>query len=1180
MLPQANQFWKITGIPLISLTLLQLLAMPESVAATPKITASASFSKKAQQLVVKGKATGVSPGTYVYFYDASSNKLLYSVKPDAKGTYTANLSDFNSSESSPCNIIAQVGEKKVTVKVAGAAKTCAKTAVLCTATADKLNIQEGGSVTLNATTKGKGALTGDWDIGDGLSHTELSNLTPSKKGIFPTQSVSYSHVGNYPLKFSAKNSDGIQCSQSLVISVAPTLPSGLSKVSEQDIPAKASGMAGDYVVLPFNEKSEVGVSQLGLPYSAYIATQGINAQVFLKDPKKPIPQALGDVEVYYSAASNPTDPVGADSINSTSQNLFDDSSKGANFDLGVATVNDGKTPKNQTVLLTQKRVEDQQTVIKKSGFWDRILNSDNNGSSTASHAFKKSGAELTKLDQGLRHKLDAGAELRSMPGIDAPYVNNTPQLFKAYNPLGYFSAPMLPITDVDDKGRVNPFPLMRVVAKKDGATLAATDGVVTSSSEFGCRECHAKGKIGSDDKVWRTPVTLDDTLESRGYGTHRPDKGITVEGELKPEHYQNNTVWPGAIHNRFELKKNTAGKYTMLNDFDGTEYLRTDIDTEAAYQPITPEGTAPAGKESTKIRGDRVTAARWVDGKLQIKLKFFDAENDTWQAQEKAALLNVGLIHDYMVAYGTGKNYQTQYTDTYEDKIKASRANAIGCVGHHGVNTLEDAGLRGTSSSSKSDYSRAEHAFHGRMQVYKEDITIAGVEHKKGELIRDERGHHKLIGGRGWDPEGRDDTSAVAPGGTGAGYDGTKNNFAPELFPADPNGELLFPAGDKVSLDDCTQCHAGKTEKVYRDVHYSAGLECDNCHGDMAAAGSLYPRATNHHRASADPFREAIFDEPDCGSCHMGDGKTAILRKAYDPTDKSASTLPITTSKDMRFAVMPTTETSVLLATNGTTSPRNVCYGTLECIQTNKPTVGGHSVPSASTKKPAASPLATAAAAEPTLTGYTVGPLFRKSKDTHGNVACGACHGGSHSTWPITDTNANDNVTAKQLQGYDGTILECDVCHSKDSQGRNSFADGELSNSTPVAYGDRTGTRVRADAPNANLAGPHGLHPINDPNWFDETTSYPVNGGWHAASAKIAGPNGEDQCAACHGANRKTANRLAKAPIDREFKDMIIEGKKKTVKVKAGQFVSCNDCHSQKISFRNTPWKDTWKSIK
>ena len=233
----------------------------------------------------------------------------------------------------------------------------------------KLNIQEGGSLTLNATAKGKGALTGDWDIGDGLSHTELSNLAPSKKGVFPSQSVSYSHVGRYPLTFSAINSDGIQCSQSLVVSVAPILPAGMpDTVPVQTAPLKASGMTGDYVVLPFNEKSEVGVSQLGLPYSAYIATQGINAQVFLKDPKKPIPQAIGDVEVYYSASSNPTDPVGADSINSTSQNLFDDGSKGANFDQGIATVNDGKTPINQTVLLTEKRVEDTQTVIKKSGF--------------------------------------------------------------------------------------------------------------------------------------------------------------------------------------------------------------------------------------------------------------------------------------------------------------------------------------------------------------------------------------------------------------------------------------------------------------------------------------------------------------------------------------------------------------------------------------------------------------------------------------------------------------------------------------------------------------------------------------------------------------------------------------------------------------------------------------------
>ncbi|MEQ1619991.1 MAG: hypothetical protein ABL919_01205 [Methylococcales bacterium] len=1152
-------------LALLALTpIIALLPSPTFAAApSAKVTASAAFSKKDGVVVIKGKTTGITPGTSVSFYDANSNAILYSVKSDSNGAFNAKILG-TSANNIPCVIRAEAGGTiSSPLAVGGSAKSC-KTMLACTVVADKVAVKPGETINFSATIKGK-ATEAMWNKGDGVDiHDHAAHGVPDKKGI-AKYAASYTNPGRYAVSFIAEGATG-QCQQSIVISVAPN-DSGLpAKVEEAaPRPAKASGMSGEYVVLPFNEKSEVGVSQIGLPYSPYIPTQGLNAQVYIKDAKKPVAQDLINMDVYYSAASNPTDPVGADSINSTSQNWFNDSTAGANFDLAKSDVNDGKSPKGQTVLFTEKRVEDTKTVIKKSGFWDRLDNSDNNGSSAASYAFKKSGTELTKLDQGIRHKLDGGIDVRAMPGIAAPYDNNDPQKFKAYNPLGYFSAPMIPITDVDDKGRTNPFPLMRIVAKKNGETVAAADAVVTSSSEFSCRECHANGKIGSDGDVWRTPVTLDDTLESRGFGTHRPDKGKST--------YEDNAVWPGALHNRFELQTAANGQLTVKNDFDGTEHLRTDIDTVAAYQPITPEGTAPAGKESTKIRGDRVTAARWVDGKLQIKIRFFDAENDTWQAQEKAALKNLGLMHDYMVLYGTGKNIQTQYTDIVEDKVKASRANAIGCVGHHGVNTLEDAGLRGTSSSSKSDYSRAEHAFHGRMQVYKEDITVEGVLHKKGELIRDTRGHHKLVGGRGWDPEGKDDLVAIAPGGSGTGYDGTKNNFDPERFPADPTGELLFPAGDKVTTQDCAKCHAGKTEKIYRDVHFSAGLECDDCHGDMAATGSLYARPASMHRASKDPFREAIFDEPDCGSCHMSDGKKAILRKAYNPSDKSASTLPIMTDEDKRFAVIPTTEKSVLLSASAASTPRNVCFGTLECkqtVSTTPPT--GHAMAKTEAKT------SLEAAAEPTLTGYTVGPLFRKSSDAHGNVACGACHGGSHSTWPIADTNANDNVTAKQLQGYDGTILECDVCHSKTAQGKNSFADGEVANTSPVAFGERLlAGRVRADNPKGYLAGPHGLHPVNDPNWYNNAPGYTVNdeskdgnGGWHAASAKIPGKNGEDQCAACHGADRATANRLAKSPIDREFKDMTIEGKKKTVKIKAGAFVSCSTCHTQKISFRNT----------
>ncbi|NOS89484.1 MAG: PKD domain-containing protein [Methylococcaceae bacterium] len=1148
-----------TRLALLLLTPLALtLAAAPAQAAVAKVTATAAYNKKEGVVVVKGKTTALPAYSAVSFYDATSNSVLYTVKTDHAGSYTAKLLGTSATHI-PCFIRAEApGVMTAPIAVTGAAKTCS-TALACTVVADKPAIKVGDSVVLSATVKGKPA-SGTWDKGDGVTtpHSAVIDKKGSSK-----YTTSFTHPGRYAVTFTAENAAST-CQQRQVVSVAPNAPNLPPAVAEAaPRPAKASGMKGDYVVLPFNEKSDIGVSQIGLPDIIYFQSQGLNAQVYIKDAKTPVAQDLQSLEVFYSAASNPTDPVGADSINSTSQNWFDDSTAGANYDLSVATAHDGKSPNNQTVLLPNKRVEDSKTIIKKSGFWDRLVNSSKNGSSTASFTFKKSGFDLTKLDQGLRHKLDNAAAVRAMPGITGAYQKNDPQAFKAYNPLAYFSAPMLPITDIDDKGRTNPFPLMRVVAKKNGATVATTDGVVTSSSEFSCRECHAKGKMGSDGEVWRTPVTLDDKLEARGLGTHPPDKGKTA--------YDDNEVWPGAIHNRFELKKNAKGNLDMMNEFDPTlEYLRSDVDPQVAYQPFKPEGTAPAGKEDTLIRGDRVTAARWVNGKLQIKLRFYDAENDTIQAQEAAAAKNMGMMHDYMVLYGTGKNFQTQYTDIVEDKVKASRANAIQCVGHHGDNILEDVGIRGTSSSSKSDYSRAEHAFHGRMQVYKNDITIDGVAHKKGELIRDARGHHKLLGGRGWDPEGKDDLVAVAPGGTGAGYDGTKNNFSPKLFPADPNGEPLFPYGDKITTEDCAKCHAGKTEKIYRDVHYSAGLECDDCHGDMRAAGSLYPRAASAHRASQDPFREAIFDEPDCGSCHISDGNAAILRKAYDPADLSATTLPIHKAEDMRFAVMPYTEASVLLSATAASVPRYVCYGTLECkqaVSTTPPT--GHAQPKAAANASAK----VAQQATPTLTGYTVNPLFRKSADAHGNVACGACHGGSHSTWPIADTNANDNITAKQLQGYDGTIMECDVCHSKDPQGNNSFADGELANTLSVAYGERlVGGRVRADNPKAYLAGPHGLHPINDPNFYDKAPSYSVNGGWHAASAKIAGKNGEDQCAACHGADRKTANRLAKAPIDREYKDMTIEGKKKTVKVKAGQFVSCLDCHSQKISFRNTPF--------
>ncbi|MDM8569942.1 hypothetical protein QUF50_10630, partial [Thiotrichales bacterium HSG1] len=137
--------------------------------------------------------------------------------------------------------------------------------------------------------------------------------------------------------------------------------------------------------------------------------------------------------------------------------------------------------------------------------------------------------------------------------------------------------------------------------------------------------------------------------------------------------------------------------------------------------------------------------------------------------------------------------------------------------------------------------------------------------------------------------------------------------------------------------------------------------------------------------------------------------------------------------------------------------------------------------------------------------------LYRNSKG-HSGVACEGCHGSPHATWPIEDPDANDNLTAIQLQGHDGTLIECDTCH----------AAGSLELTTK---------------------GPHGLHNINDPRWVNE----------HEDFYKDDANN----CKACHG-KQLEGTPLAKMAVTRSFD---VEGK--TVTLEKDKQVSCDLCHDK-----------------
>ncbi len=173
----------------------------------------------------------------------------------------------------------------------------------------------------------------------------------------------------------------------------------------------------------------------------------------------------------------------------------------------------------------------------------------------------------------------------------------------------------------------------------------------------------------------------------------------------------------------------------------------------------------------------------------------------------------------------------------------------------------------------------------------------------------------------------------------------------------------------------CYQCHPGASTQCLRGAMTSK-VDCQNCHGNMAALGGQYPLlaggsidGTNDGKA-----RRPWLDLPRCQSCHANDAMTKTSVTLYPGTSS-----PALAADGLRFD-------TAFRTGDASASP---------ILATNK------------------------RFAEET------GKLYRKSKG-HGGLACEACHGSTHAIW---SANANDNVAATQLQGHAGTIGECGACH-------------------------------------------------------------------------------------------------------------------------------------------------------
>lgn len=132
--------------------------------------------------------------------------------------------------------------------------------------------------------------------------------------------------------------------------------------------------------------------------------------------------------------------------------------------------------------------------------------------------------------------------------------------------------------------------------------------------------------------------------------------------------------------------------------------------------------------------------------------------------------------------------------------------------------------------------------------------------------------------------------------------------------------------------------------------------------------------------------------------------------------------------------------------------------------------------------------------------------LYRFSRG-HGDLYCATCHGSPHAEFP--SAQANDNLYSNALQGHNGTIAECGVCHTT--------------------------------MPETGNGGPHGMHTVGQ-SWIRDHQHY----------AETAGVG---QCAACHGASFR-GSPLARTTASRSFN---VEERTRTYS--AGDVVGCYDCH-------------------
>jgi len=351
-------------------------------------------------------------------------------------------------------------------------------------------LRPGGSTSFSATvTDPDGdALNISWHFPGG---------TPGASAAEDPGNVRFDTPGTYTVTLDAGDGRGGSCVQqtrSVTVSEAPavsinsTSAAGLDPAGIPPVPERPKILGGNYSVLAVNDLGMHCVDLDGRIANILPPFQVLLTQVVEKGVEPEVNPA--GLELYYSAASNPNDPIlsSPDPFNGIADDgtlyklNFWDAALGSYdaFYPPIATpLATGPFPVTEDVGLPVPNAED--LYIGPDGIVD--------GTATGS-----SDGYLSAVQHAMPG--EAGPLLANDPQPVLEYYENKP--FFVNFPIGYvadevnwFEAAGIPMAPFDDVGRQNPFPLVRVEARIDGVAVATSDTVLPVSSETSCSNCHS-----------------------------------------------------------------------------------------------------------------------------------------------------------------------------------------------------------------------------------------------------------------------------------------------------------------------------------------------------------------------------------------------------------------------------------------------------------------------------------------------------------------------------------------------------------------------------------------------------------------------------------------------------------------------------------------------------------------